>query len=96
VGRKPQIGPEENTRMLFGPGVRTTTAAKAMKAIRSDGDHASFCTRRFANTITAMPPTAVTIPASRRVPNFSKNTTLEAAEPTNGTNSAKGTTSPAG
>ena len=43
-----------------------------------------------------MPPTTVTMPASRSGPKVSPNTTLEAAEPTNGTSSANGTTCAAG
>ena len=47
---------------------------------------------RFDNSMTAMPPTTVTMPASRNGPNRSPNTMLDAAAPTNGTSSAKGTT----
>ena len=46
--------------------------------------------------MTAMPPTTVTMPASRSGPKVSPNTTLDAAEPTNGTSSANGTTCAAG
>ena len=46
--------------------------------------------------MTAMPPTTVIMPASRNGPKVSPNTTLEAAEPTNGTSSANGTTCAAG
>ena len=51
---------------------------------------------RFDSSMTAMPPITVTIPARRNGANFSENTTLEAAEPTNGTSSANGTTCAAG
>ena len=43
-----------------------------------------------------MPPMIVTMPASRSGPNLSPNTMLEAAEPTNGTSNANGTTCAAG
>ncbi len=51
---------------------------------------------RFDSSMTAMPPTTVIMPASRSGPKVSPNTTLEAAEPTNGTRSANGTTCAAG
>jgi hypothetical protein len=51
---------------------------------------------RFDSSMTAMPPTTVTMPANRSGPKVSPNTTLEAAEPTNGTKSANGTTCAAG
>ena len=46
--------------------------------------------------MTAMPPTTVIMPASRSGPKVSPNTMLDAAEPTNGTSSANGTTCAAG
>ena len=47
---------------------------------------------RFDSSMMAMPPTTVSIPASRSGPKVSPNTTLDAAAPTNGTSSANGTT----
>jgi hypothetical protein len=47
---------------------------------------------RFDSSMIAMPPTTVSIPVSRNGPKVSPNTTLEAAEPTNGTSKANGTT----
>ena len=43
-----------------------------------------------------MPPTTVTMPVKPQRPKVSPNTTLDAAEPTNGTSSANGTTCAAG
>ena len=43
-----------------------------------------------------MPQTTMTIPESRSGPNRSPNTSVDAAAPTNGTNSANGTTWAAG
>ena len=87
--------------MLFGPGVKNITVANITKANRSGCDMSapaifgSAC-GRFDSSMTAMPPITVSMPASRSGPNFSPNTMLEAAEPTNGTSSANGTTCAAG
>ena len=47
---------------------------------------------RFDSNMMAMPQTTVTMPDSRSGPKCSPNTMLDAAEPTNGTSSANGTT----
>ena len=92
--------------MLFGPGVKNITVANMTKAIRSECDMAASrdlrqnlffeACGRFDSSMMAMPPTTVTMPASRSGPKFSPNTMLDAAEPTNGTRSANGTTCAAG
>src|SRR5262249_10609772 len=52
--------------------------------------------RGFDSSMMAMPPITVSMPASRKVPNCSPKMMLEAAEPTNGTSRANGTTCAAG
>src|ERR1700761_9290122 len=97
--------------MLFGPGVKNITTAKTTKAIRSGcdiGGHAILgntgsdvsdfdaACARFDNSMIAIPQTTMIMPESRSGPKRSPNTTLDAAEPTNGTSSANGTTCAAG